>query len=78
MRLQVRDERLEIAIRSTSSTPDSAALAECLGRLHHLYDGAERTSVETDESGRTIVELDLPRQNDESVTPSEIYDLASA
>ena len=78
MRLQRRDDRLEIAIRSTSSTPDSAALAECLGRLHNLYGGAERTSVETDESGRTIVELGLPRQEDRSVPTSDIYDLASA
>ena len=78
MRLQLRDDRIGIAIRSTSSSSDSAALAECLGRLHNLYDGAERTSVETDESGRTIVEIDLPRHDDESAATSEIYDLATA
>jgi len=78
MRLEVRDDRLDVALRSPRSTIDRAALAECLDRLHTLYAGAERTIVDGNAAGQTIVELELPRKDSALATDSEIYDLASA
>jgi len=77
VRLRPSADRLSMAFVSTSPI-DRAALDECFDRLRGLYDGAERTSVETDSAGRTLIELDLPRKHDDSATQTELYDLASA
>ena len=77
MQLQVSNERLSVAVRSRTSTADRAALTECVDRLRNLYGGAERASIETDTSGRVVVELELPRMDIHSVSPSQVYDLAS-
>jgi hypothetical protein len=76
--LHVRDDRLIIAVGSHTPPTDGVALGACLDRLHNLYDGAERTSVDTEASRRTIVELDLPRKDGRSLKAAEIYELASA
>ena len=78
MRVHVTDHRLELAVRSREAAADQAALTECVDRLHKLYEGTARVAVETDPSGRTIVELDLPRNDDHSIGSAELYDLASA
>jgi hypothetical protein len=77
VRMDLTDDRLQLAVRSKAA-PDHAALIECFDRLHNLYDGVERSSIETDDSGGTIVELDLPRKNHGHRQSLEIYDLASA
>jgi len=81
LRVELREERLAVALRSGQRPVHITTLDECAARLHDLYDGRAHFAVERDDVGRTIVELAFPArtvadENADTIAPD--YDLATA